>query len=439
MRNRLRSGLALLLACGLAIGVSACGGSDDSTGASANSAELSGTVTVWDFYTDTFPVWTDINEQLLAEFERKYPNVTVDQVPQPLEGYEANYRAAFAAHQGPDVVMMATGALGVLSFAKGLEVLNDRVSPGMQEEITNWGNASAGFNSEGDHYGVPIGTAGQIYYYNKKLFAKAGLPREFQPDTWDEVLEAGERLQAAGIQPFTGGNKEGFENQWWFSTGWQSENTAEEAVELGEGKIPFTDELVTKAFGPEVMMQEAGLYPEDRFTTPLFPDGVARFGDEEGAMMLGLMGVTAYWGEYNKALGEKNVGMFLPPGSNYFGTEAEYVWSIPTFAEDKEAAWAFIEFMASKESITKFVNAGAFLPNRKDVVLPASAPEQAAQLVEWNQGDEQLKQASTALSVVPAQVLFGPLPLEVNQALQGRTSLEEAQKAMQGAAEKSSP
>jgi ABC-type glycerol-3-phosphate transport system substrate-binding protein len=439
---RFKLGLILTLACALALGIAGCGGSDDGGSSSASSSEtsaakkpseVSGTVTVWDLASGNFAGYDPVNEELIAEFEAKYPKVTVDHVPQPFEGFEPIYKAAFAAHEGPDVMMMLTAAAGALSYTQGLEVLNDRITPEMQEEITNWGTATPGFSEEGDHYGVPIGSNGQIFYYNKELFEKAGLPREFQPKTWDELREAGEKLKAAGILPFTGGDKEGYENGWWFGAGWQTENTTQEAVELAEGEIPYTDELVAKAFEPEIMLQEAGLFNDDRFTTPLFPDGGKRFANEEAAMVYGPQALIGYYGEYNPKLGEKNVGMFLPPGSKFLGTENEFAWSIPTFAKNKDAAWAFIEFMSSKESIAKFVDAEVMLPNRKDVHLPADAPEQARQLVKWK---EELPVFPTVHSVVPATMLFGPFATEINAVLQGRTSLEEAQQVMQETAEK---
>lgn len=432
--------LALALACALTLVIAACGGGDESTDATGSSesvaatpADVSGTLTVWDIGSGSFPNYDPVNDKLLAEFEKEFPKVKLEHVPQPFEGFEPVYQAAFSAQEGPDVMMMITGTSGVLSFAKGLEVLNDRISPELQDQITNWGTATPGFTTEGDHYGVPIGAGGQIFYYNKDLFEKAGLPREFEPKTWDEVREAGEKLKAAGIQPFTGGNKEGYENFWWFSAGWQTVNTKDESIELAEGEMPYTDEAVAKAFEPQIMMQEAGLYPKDRFSVPLFPDGVASFGEGKGAMILGTRALTGYYGEFNPMLGEKNVGMFLPPGSSYVGSEAELIWSIPTFADNKEAAWAFIEFMSSKKGIGAFVDTGIFLPNRKDVPLPADAAEQAEQLVQWNEENEVFPNAH---SMVASQVLFGPFATEVNQVLQGRMSMEEAQQVMQETAER---
>jgi len=51
-------------------------------------------------------------------------------------------------------------------------------------------------------YAVPNGTDGRVLYFNKKLFAQAGLPADWQPTSWDEVISAGEKLKALpGITP----------------------------------------------------------------------------------------------------------------------------------------------------------------------------------------------------------------------------------------------
>jgi ABC-type glycerol-3-phosphate transport system substrate-binding protein len=440
MKRCLQLSVGLALICSLAIVASACGGGGGSTSEETSSttkpAEVAGKITVWDFNAGSFPKYGPTTKDLIAEFERLNPDVTVDFVEQPYASFERIYQAAFTAREGPDVMTMENSEQGVLSYVDGLEVLNDRIHPELQEQITNWVSVTPGFTESGDHYGVPIGLNSLTFYYNKKLFARAGLPREFEPKTWDEVREAGEKLKAAGIQPFAGGNKEGYENVWWSALAWPTiegskEEIQQKAVELLEGELPWTDEAITEMFEPLFMMQEAGLYPADRFTTPLIPDGTARFGEEEGAMVVGLSGTIAYYGEYNPKLGEKNVGMFLPPGSKFRPTGAEVVWSIPKFAKNKDAAWAFIEFMSSAKGLGKYVEDGIFLPNRKDVPLPPDAPEQAHQIVEWVS-----ELGSFPGSWVPASVVFGPMLQDVNEALQGRSTLADAQEAIQETVEK---
>src|SRR4029079_3515089 len=85
-------------------------------------------------------------------------------------------------------------------------VLRDQVDAGMVQDITD---ASAGFlgdlspgaaglfNIDGVQYGVPYNTSLVGFWYNKDLFAKAGI--EAPPATWTELLADVQALQDAGI------------------------------------------------------------------------------------------------------------------------------------------------------------------------------------------------------------------------------------------------
>jgi ABC-type glycerol-3-phosphate transport system substrate-binding protein len=330
-------------------------------------------------------------------------------------------------------MQMLPGNIGVLQWVKGLEPLNDLISAETQEKMSGWNLVTPDYAEEGERYGVPVGIGGLVpFYYNKKMFKEAGLPTKFEPKTWGDVIKAGEKLKAAGIQPFTGGNGgEASEGVWLWAIGWSTVNTPEQATELSKGEIPFTDETVAKAMQPAIELQEAGLYPDDRFNMPFFSEGGERFGKGEGAMTLGLRSVTAYYGEYNKELGEKNVGMFLPPGG-YPLIEAEFAWTIPKFAANKDAAVAYVDFMTSKQGIQELTNKAGLLPNRTDVELPAGSPEQAQQLLEWTREPNQNPYPHGMLPFPVSEAIAN----EMSQVLQGRTSVSAAQDAIQEVAEK---
>ncbi|HEU5156714.1 MAG TPA: extracellular solute-binding protein [Streptosporangiaceae bacterium] len=54
----------------------------------------------------------------------------------------------------------------------------------------------------GRRYGLPTGTDGRVLFYNKKLFAQAGLPADWQPKSWDDIIAAGRRLKTLeGVTP----------------------------------------------------------------------------------------------------------------------------------------------------------------------------------------------------------------------------------------------
>lgn len=44
-------------------------------------------------------------------------------------------------------------------------------------------------------YGIPSGTDGRVLFYNKELFSEAGLPEEWQPESWDDIISAGRTLE----------------------------------------------------------------------------------------------------------------------------------------------------------------------------------------------------------------------------------------------------
>jgi multiple sugar transport system substrate-binding protein len=51
-------------------------------------------------------------------------------------------------------------------------------------------------------YGVSGGTDGRVIYFNKTLFAKAGLPADWQPKSWADILAAGRALKKVpGVTP----------------------------------------------------------------------------------------------------------------------------------------------------------------------------------------------------------------------------------------------
>jgi multiple sugar transport system substrate-binding protein len=65
--------------------------------------------------------------------------------------------------------------------------------PGPVQNIMSFG---------GKKYGLPTGTDGRVIFFNKQLFAKAGLPADWQPRSWDDILAAGRKLKSlSGVTP----------------------------------------------------------------------------------------------------------------------------------------------------------------------------------------------------------------------------------------------
>ncbi|GIK28327.1 MAG: extracellular solute-binding protein [Chloroflexi bacterium] len=56
---------------------------------------------------------------------------------------------------------------------------------------------------DGQLFGIPRGTDGRVIWYNMDLFQQAGLPAQWQPTSWAELLDAARAIKAAlpGVTP----------------------------------------------------------------------------------------------------------------------------------------------------------------------------------------------------------------------------------------------
>ncbi len=105
---------------------------------------------------------------------------------------------------GGDIIEIDGIWLGEFAQAGQIKPLDDVVG-----RVTNWDGwdkipkAVQGLAEfDGKRYGVPMGTDGRVLFFNKKLFAQAGLPADWQPRSWQDVLDAGARLKSLpGVTP----------------------------------------------------------------------------------------------------------------------------------------------------------------------------------------------------------------------------------------------
>lgn len=436
MKKASKWGVALVLASVLALAVAACGGSstdsatEGSTAASTAGEPVEGTITIWDPPYGLYPGYEKAMKQIDQEFEKANPQAQVKRIAQPEENYYPLVRTTLLSNEPPDALTLIPGNNGILTFSEFLQPLNEYISPELQEVAVGWASSTPGLTEEGTHYGTPASPNGNAFYYNKKLFAKAGLPTEFHPETWTELQEAAEKLKSAGIAPFADGG-EGCEIicSWMFGLGLQTELSEKEIGELQTGEMSYTDPQVAKAFQPLINMYNAGLYSKDLFNTSM-PEGMSRFENEEAGMVLGLWSVIGSALQFAPKIGEQNLGMFPAPGS-FYSSFASQPRAIPANAGNKSGAWALLEFELSKKSQEVLAKNGN-LPVRKDVSLPAGTPKQTTEVVEAQANGESPPFPLIVLSTATAEVL----DREFAQVLQGRTSVAEAQSAMQEAAEK---
>jgi multiple sugar transport system substrate-binding protein len=121
------------------------------------------------------------------------------------EAYKTKLALDLKSRAGADVIALDGIWLGEFADAGYLKPMSELIG----EDGDNWDGWSqvpdalqslASF--EDKKYGIPEGSDGRVLFYNKKLFAQAGLPADWQPKSWAEILDAGRKLKTLpGVTP----------------------------------------------------------------------------------------------------------------------------------------------------------------------------------------------------------------------------------------------
>jgi len=116
------------------------------------------------------------------------------------EELKQQYALDLSVGQGSDV--MAFDGFWVPEFVSGglLKPLNVVAGPSV-DEWEGWShipdNIQALLSYQGERYGIPVGTDARAIWYRKDLLQQAGLPEDWQPTSWDELLDAARAVKAA--------------------------------------------------------------------------------------------------------------------------------------------------------------------------------------------------------------------------------------------------
>ena len=186
--------LSLSMTAGLLVGVPMTAAADEDV------QEIT-----WMFW-DDLDTTTDLIslgfKDTVDRFNEDYEGVYhVTPITTQLEEYYTQLNALIAADETPDVFIVSPGPN-----------LTDYVDPGVAApldeylEADGWKDTFASdavFTQQtydGEIYAVPLNTAAACCYYNKDIFEEAGVE---VPTTYDELLEACQKIQDAGYTPIT--------------------------------------------------------------------------------------------------------------------------------------------------------------------------------------------------------------------------------------------
>jgi len=193
MRKRVVA-MATVLAAGL--GVAACGGSSNSGGGSAGShgGDVTLKLVAADYGTGPSNTSSKYWQGIANAFHKANPTISVKVTVVPWTNFDSEIQTMVQNHNYPDITegdyFSNYAQQGLLYPAK--QVLSN---PG---ELLHVFAKQGTYN--GVQYGMPFTTSTRTLFYNKKIFAKAGISSA--PKTWNDIKADAAKITAKGYIGF---------------------------------------------------------------------------------------------------------------------------------------------------------------------------------------------------------------------------------------------
>lgn len=416
MQRNPRRAVLLAFVLSLALVAAACDGGEEAPPPEETAPEeISGDLTV---IMEEVPD-TDVVASLLGEFNAEFPNITVNIEALPYDQMRDRIVSSFLAPD-PTYDMIIVDNPWMYDFASG----------GFLEPLDSYIGATAGFDYEdfseplreiaevdGTIYGVPFYNYGLGLIYRTDLYEEAGLT---PPATLDEFVVGAQQLSTpdrAGVamQPQKGYKIFEEWGNYLFAAGGAIQDEAGNVVldspEARAGLDAYIELYKTAA--PENSLNWA------------FDESLRAVSSDQAAQMISYNWMLPTLNNPDGPAGELAEEFALaevPGGKAILGA---WYWSMPANSEQKDAAWAFISWIASPEYDKERVIAGG-APVRTSVM---NDPE----VWEMGYGEDYYK-AVLAILEDAAPLADGPnaeemiqvVGEELNAAVAGQKTVDEA-------------
>lgn len=223
------------LCAGVLLSATACG----SGGGSSDSGGGDKTITWW--HNSSADPGKSYYEKVAKDFEADHPGVKVDVQAMAHEDMVSKLQAAFQSGDVPDIYMERGGGEMADHVAAGL---TKDISSQAADEISKIGPSVAGWQIDGKTYALPFSVGVVGFWYNKDLFAKAGIDKA--PTTMDELYGAIDKLKAAGITPLSvgAGDKWPAAHYWYYAA---IRSCTEDVIQKAATDKDFSDPCFVKA------------------------------------------------------------------------------------------------------------------------------------------------------------------------------------------------
>ncbi|MFB6959251.1 extracellular solute-binding protein [Streptomyces sp. NPDC056309] len=370
-----RTVLAAALATTAGAAVSSCG---------ADSGHKPGELEVLYRVEKTWPHLERMLKAAKKEYESTHKGVTVKLTP--VQGSSEDYYTKLAllnrsAGSAPDVYFHDT-------FQVNADVAAKKLAP-LDAYLAKWPDWEAQFpkslrqaaqGQDGKTYGVPVSTDTRGLWYHKDVFQSAGLPVDWKPKTWDDILDAARTIKrrARGVTPFCmysakihgeGATMQGFEMLLYGAPGGTLFDRGKWVAQSRgiRDSLTFIDTIYREDLGPK-KADALNRKLADKALFEWFPEGKLGISLDGGWISGSWKPMGPHpWPEWTEKMGwvpMPTQGGEAPGATSMSGG---WVMAISSYSKLKQEGFDFITVALNKKHATMYSEGSGDLAVRKDV------------------------------------------------------------------------
>ena len=355
MKARIVAAAAVTLTLGLA----ACGGGGATSASSETNAH--GPISIWYSNNAQEVTW---GEQMVAAWNKLHPSekVTGQQIPAAASSEEVIGAAITAGSEPCLIYNTAPAAVPTFEQQGGLVPLNDFPGAVSYIEARTGPGASVYKSPDGKYYQMPWKSNPVMIFYNKKIFAKAGISTTNPPlSTYSEFLTTAKKLVSSGAAKYAiypAPTSEFYQSWYDFYPMYAAETGGKELVENGKATFNSAAGRSVAAFWQQLYAQN--LAGKGSYTNDPFADGTAAMA------IVGPWAIASYQGK---------VDWGVVPVPTTTGSHGDQV---PTFSDAKNiamyascknrgTAWDFLKYTTSAAADGKLLDMTGQMPMRQGI------------------------------------------------------------------------
>lgn len=333
--------------------------------------------------TSAFYQLHDLLTKAKSEYEAAHSGMTVELVP--IEAEQDQYFTKLALMNGsadtaPDVMYEDAFQIRTDAAAGYLHPMDDYVT-----SWDEWGQfmdsvKEAGKGEDDKLYGISLGTDTRAIYFNKKIFAEVGLPEDWQPTTWEEILEAARTVKAAkpDVIPFNmyaaksmgeATSMQSFEMLLYGTQDTLYDTSTKKWVTGSQGfqdSLAFLQTIYSEGLGPS-LDQALDTNIGSRVSTELLPEGKLAIAVDGSWLPGAWISGDNSWPEWEETMGFAKMPTQKGQGAGFTSMSGGWTLAIGSKARNPQAAFDFIATALNRDNALKYYTENSQIAVRQDV------------------------------------------------------------------------